>query len=82
MRRQICWVNRLEDGAKRSVRISFLNRQVCWNIKRSDLSEDDQTSIPTEDDWNELESRAEDWYRRHALPFEILGMIKAQRAKK
>jgi hypothetical protein len=81
MRRQICWVEKLEDGVKKDVRISFHNREVLWDIKRSDLPRHEQTSIPTEQDWDELEKRAENWYRRHALPFEILGLIKTERAK-
>ena len=83
MRRQICWVDRLEDGVKREVNVSFINAEVVWKIKWSDPAPppEGHNYAPTSEDWEELQTRAENWYQRRALPFEVLKLIKTVRAK-
>jgi hypothetical protein len=85
MRRRICWFERVEDGVKREVEVSFKGKkELIWKITRSDsdLPKHKQISaIPSPEDWDELESRAENWYRRRALPFEILELIRNERSK-
>lgn len=58
MRRQIKWKERLEDGVRREVRISFPGKnEIKWQFKRSDREKWDYDTPPTEEDWDELESK-------------------------
>ena len=56
MRKNIEWTERLDDGVKLSVRVSFPGRrQVKWEFKRSDEDGWDSTSRPSPDQWETLE---------------------------
>ena len=81
MRKQICWLEKLEDGIKREIRVSFPGGgKIKWQFKMSDREEWDYNSPPTLDDWDNLLSRAEARYNRRGIPFKELDLI--QKARK
>jgi len=82
MRRQICWVDKLEDGVKKETRVSFPgNNVIRWQFKRSDRSEWDYDSTPTLDDWDALLLRSEGRYNRRRMPFDDLESVRRGREK-
>jgi len=77
MRRPICWVDKLEDGIKREVRVTLHGvNKIKWQFKRSDEPTWDYDSPPTQEDLQNLLERAEGRYHRRAMPFEALELIK------
>lgn len=80
MRRQLCWSERLEDGVKREVRVTFHGRgELKWQSKRSDAEAWDY-GAPSAADWAELDAHAEDWYRRGRLPLVHRELVRRLRA--
>lgn len=75
MRRPLCWTEKLEDGVKREVRVSFQGRGLHWQWKRSDEEKWVYDAPLTATDWDSLESLAQNWYVRHRLPREHLDRI-------
>jgi hypothetical protein len=57
MHRQICWVDRLEGGVKREVRVEIHRQDIKWQFKRSDQERWDYTSPPSKEDWDGLLER-------------------------
>lgn len=77
MKRHIEWVEKLDGGVKRKVRISFPGRgQVKWQFKRSDEDAWDYDSPPTLDDWEALEEKLSGGYNRRRVPFEMLDLVR------
>jgi hypothetical protein len=77
MRRQICWVEKLEDGVKREVRVSFPGGgQIKWQFKRSDSDKWDYTSPPSSCDWDSLLVRSEGRYTRRRMPLPDLELVR------
>lgn len=80
MRRQICWIEKLDDGIKRDIRVSFPGgNKIKWQFKMSDRLEWDYITPPTIQDWDDLLSRAEARYNRRAIPLKELDMIRKAR---
>lgn len=76
MRRQICWVKKLEGGIKREIRVTFPGGQkIKWQFKRSDEAQWDYDSVPTPEDWQSLLDRAQRRYQRKRIPFEEVELI-------
>ena len=80
MRRQICWVEKLDDGIKREVRVSFEGgSKIKWQFKKSDTPEWDYDSTPTSEDWDALVLRSEGRYNRRRMPFSDLELVRKGR---
>ena len=80
MRRQICWEEKLEEGVKREIRISFPGgNKIKWQFKRSDMAEWDYDSPPTLEDWDALLTRSEARYTRRRMPFKDLELVRKAR---
>jgi len=76
MRKPIGWSERLEDGVKREIRVSFVGeRQIKWQFHRSDEERWDYESKPSANDWQELLAIARRWYQRRRLPYKHLELI-------
>ena len=70
MKADIEWVEKIEDGVKRKVRITFLGHgKIKWQFKRSDEEMWDYKTPPTSDDWNFLEKKMEALYNRRRESF-------------
>lgn len=77
MKRNIEWVERLDDGVKRKLRFTFLGHgKVKWQYKRSDEEMWDYDTPPTLDDWNALIGKLEGLYNRRRESFENLELAR------
>ncbi len=79
MKRQVCWVEKLEDGVKREIRVTVHGGKIKWQFKRSDMSQWDYDSAPTEQDWDALQAKCQDRYRRKACSLKDLELIRKAR---
>jgi len=71
------WVEKLEGGVKRKIRITFLGKsRMKWQTKRSDEEFWDYDTPPTSDDWNTLEEKMGALYNRRRTPFKNLELVK------
>jgi len=82
VRRKIEWVERIDGGVKRTVRITFPGRGlVKWQFKRSDAKGWDYDSPPSADDWDALEEKLEGLYNRRRAPYETLELVRKLKSK-
>lgn len=77
MKADIEWIERLDDGIKRKIRITFLGKgRMKWQTKRSDEEYWDYETPPSPDDWNTLEEKMEALYNRRRAPFKNLELVR------
>lgn len=80
MRRQICWIDKMDDGIKRDIRVAVQsNGKIKWQIKRSDMEQWDYDPEPSSEDWDGLLERAEARYFRRRMPLDDLEIIRKSR---
>jgi hypothetical protein len=79
MRRPLCWTEKLDDGVKREVRVSFQGKGIRWQWKREDEEKWVYDAPPTALDWDNLDALAQNWYTRHRLPIEHIERIRRLR---
>lgn len=79
MKNQVCWMERVEDGVRREIRVTFFSDRLKWQFKRSDQDDWDYTTPPTPADWDELLTRVENRYQRRAVPFKDLELVRRLR---
>ncbi len=77
MKADIEWVEKLDDGVKRKIRITFLGKgKMKWQTKRSDEEKWDYDTPPSSEDWNTLEEKVEALYNRRRTPFKNLELVR------
>jgi hypothetical protein len=76
MRRQVCWVEKMEDGVKREIRVAIEQGKVKWQFKRADEEKWDYDSAPTAEQWAELAEKMERRYCRRNVPLKDLEIIR------
>lgn len=81
MKNQVCWTEKLEDGIRREIRVTFSRNGLKWQVKRSDVERWDYDTPPTAADWSELEERVLNRYQRRAVPYKDLEQVRAARAR-
>lgn len=82
MKADIEWVERLDDGVKRKVRITFLGKKkMKWQTKRSDEEFWDYDTPPSSEDWKHLEEKVESIYNRRRIPFKHLELVRQLKKK-
>ncbi len=81
MQRQICWVDRIEDGVKREVRVTIQRQEVKWQFKRSDEERWNYDSPPSADDWDLLLQKVENRYQRRTATHEDVLLVKRLHAE-
>ncbi len=82
MKRDIEWVEKLEDGVKRTVRIVFPGRgKIKWQFKRSDEMQWDYDTPPSPEDWQALEEKMDALYHRRRAAFRDLELVRKMRKK-
>jgi len=82
MKRQICWTDRLDAGIKMETRVTFLSGQrLKWQFKRSDAERWDYDSTPSAADWEALDIRTENRYRRRSASILDLQLVRRLRAE-
>lgn len=80
MKADLEWVEKIEGGVKRKVRITFLGKgNMKWQSKRSDEDMWDYDTPPTADDWNHLEEKMESLYNRKRASFKNLELVRKLR---
>lgn len=81
MMRQVCWIEKLDDGIKRDVRWTVERGQVKWQTRRSDQDRFDYDTPPTREDWDNFMERMEARYQRRNISFDDLQLARKARAK-
>lgn len=77
MKADIEWVEKLDDGIKRKIRITFLGKgRMKWQTKRSDEEYWDYDTPPSATDWNHLEEKMEALYNRRRASFKNLELVR------
>lgn len=77
MRADIEWVEKLDGGVKRKIRITFLGKgKMKWQTKRSGEEFWDYDTPPSSDDWNNLEEKVEALYNRRRESFKNLELVR------
>ncbi len=77
MKADIEWVEKLDDGVKRKVRITFLGKgKMKWQTKRSDEEFWDYDTPPSSEDWNHLEEKTASLYNRRRESFKNLELVR------
>jgi hypothetical protein len=74
------WVEKLEGGIKRTVRITFAGHgKIKWQFKRSDEEMWDYDTPPSSEDWNCLVEKMEALYNRRRASFKNLELVRQQK---
>ena len=82
MKRDIEWIEKLEDGVKLTVRIAIsMNKGIRWQFKRSDKESWDYDTPASSEDWLALEEKVAALYNRRRATHEELELVRAQRKK-
>ena len=77
MKADIEWVEKLDGGVKRKVRITFLGKgKMKWQTKRSDEEFWDYDTPPSSGDWNHLEEKMASLYNRRRASFKNLELVR------
>ena len=80
MHRMICWIDRLEGGVKREVRVKIQNDGIKWQFKRSDEEQWDYDGAPSKDDLDALLTKVENRYHRRTATHVELERVKRRHA--
>lgn len=82
MKRDIEWIEKLEDGVKRTVRIAFPGGgKIKWQFKRSDQTQWDYDTPPSPEDWQALEEKTDALYHRRRAAYRDLELVREMRKK-
>ena len=82
MKADIEWVEKLDGGLKRKIRITFLGHgKIKWQFKRSDEEAWDYNTPPCASDWEVLEDKVEALYNRRRTPYKNLELVRKLREK-
>lgn len=76
MMRQICWVERGEDGVKREVRVAVQQGRVKWQFKRDDQERWDYDGPASQSDWDLLLEKMENRYQRRNVSYDDLAIVR------
>ncbi len=80
MKRDIEWVEKLEDGVKRMVRVKFPgNGKIRWQSKRSDEPEWAYDFPPSPGDWDTLHEKVDALYHRRRAAYKDLELVRMMR---
>jgi hypothetical protein len=80
MKRDIEWVEKLEDGIKRKVRVKFPgNGKIKWQFKYSNEELWDYDTPPSIEDWIALEEKIDALYHRKRAPFKDFQRVQQLR---
>lgn len=80
MKRDIEWIEKLDEGVRRKVRVKFPGHgKVTWQFRRSDEQQWDYDSPPTDDDWAALEDKVDALYHRRRAAYRDLQLVQQLR---
>jgi len=76
-KREIEWVERIDGGIKRKVRVRFPGPGTLkWQFKRSDEELWDYDTPPTADDWEHLEEKVTAHYTRRRIAYRDVELVR------
>ena len=76
----MAWVERLENGIKRKIRVTFPGKgKMKWQTKRSDEEMWDYDTPPSSDDWSTLIDKMEALYNRRRTSFKNMELVRKLR---
>jgi len=81
MKRDIEWVEKLDDGVKRIVRIAMRQGKIVWQFKRSDTPGWDYRTPASPEDWAALEAKIDQLYYRRRAGYGELEFVREMRKK-
>lgn len=82
MSKPVCWVERMEDGVKREVRVSFVGaRSIRWQCKRADEERWTYDYAPSLVEWDQLLELMEHRYRRRSVSWKLMELAREARAE-
>lgn len=82
MKADIEWVEKLDGGVKRKIRITFIGHdRIKWQFKRSDEEFWDYDTPPSADDWATLEDKMDALYNRRRTTFKKLDLVRKLKQK-
>lgn len=74
--REIAWIQKLEDGVKREIRVNLRGKQLKWQSKRSDEEKWDYDSEPSELDWEEFMDKMKNrLLRNHGVDIQTMALF-------
>ena len=80
MKADIEWVDKLDDGVKRKVRITFMGKsKMKWQTKRSDEESWDYDTPPSAEDWDLIVDKLDQLYHRRRQPYQRLELVQKLR---
>lgn len=80
MKADIEWVEKLDDGVKRKIRITFTGKTLMkWQTKRSDEDMWDYDTPPSPEDWQAIEEKIDTLYHRRRQPYKHVELVKKLR---
>ena len=80
MSKPVIWTERLPDGVKREVRVTFLGaRDIRWQSLRSDEDRWVYDFLPSAADWDVLCERMDARYRRRAVSLKQVELVQHRR---
>ncbi|MBP7274664.1 MAG: hypothetical protein KBA51_00500 [Kiritimatiellae bacterium] len=80
MSKPVSWTERLPDGVKREVRVTFLGaRDLRWQSLRSDAEGWVYDFPPSAEDWEALTERIEARYRRRSASLKQVELVRRLR---
>lgn len=81
MQRQICWVERQEDGIRREIRVTVLRDRVAWQTRRETDERWDYAPPVSASDWDALLTRVENRYQRRTATHADLQLVRRLHAE-
>ncbi|MCX7009337.1 MAG: hypothetical protein NTY53_19170 [Kiritimatiellaeota bacterium] len=81
MKRELEWIEKLDGGIKRTVRIALQQGKISWQFKRSDQPRWDHVTPPSPNDWTTLETKIDQLYYRRRAGYKELEFVRAMRKK-
>jgi hypothetical protein len=76
MKRQIKWVDKSGE-VKREIRVTFVpGDRIKWQFKPADRASWDYDTPPTEEDWDELQTKVENRIQRGTVQAKDLDLVK------
>ena len=81
MHRQICWIERGDDGVRRELRVTVHRGQVKWQFKAETDERWDYTTPQTPADWDNLLERVENRYQRRNISYDDCQLVRRHHAE-
>ena len=79
MQRQICWIDRQEDGVRREIRVTVMRDHLKWQFKREDDERWDYKSEPSSIEWDEFLVKVENRYQRRTASHADITLVRRLR---